>query len=119
MVQSHESILQGLNELFGFDLEHDFVLSSKKRAAVFYQAAYNEILQGIRGSPFVHIDETRANTQVSKTSEGGGYVWVFTNHRDVVYVYTDAREGDVILKTMGKSFGSSPTGRSATTSLGS
>ncbi len=104
MVQSHESILQGLNELFGFDLEHDFVHSSKKRAAAFYQPAYDEILQRIQGGPFVHIDETRANTRVSKTGDGGGYVWVFTNHQDVVYVYTDTREGDIILKTMGESF---------------
>lgn len=36
--------------------------------------------------------------------DGGGYVWVFTNHQDVVYVYTDTREGNIILKTMGENF---------------
>ena len=105
MVQSHEGILQGLNEVFGLDLEHDFVHSSKKRTAAFYQPAYEEILQRIQGGPFVHIDETPANTRVSKTGDGGGYVWVFTNHQDVVYVYTDTREGDIILKTIRESFG--------------
>ena len=104
MVQSHESILRGLSETFGFGLEHDFVCTAKKRAAVFYQHAFDEILQRIQAGPFVHIDETSANTRVSKKGEGGGYVWVFTNYQDVVYVYTDTREGNIVLETMGESF---------------
>jgi Transposase IS66 family len=39
----------------------------------------------------IHADETKANVKGKLA-----YVWVFTNLREVVYLYADTREADVL-----------------------
>src|SRR5262249_27703614 len=46
----------------------------------------------------LHVDETEVKLQ-----KGKGYVWVFTNLEEVVYLYKPTREGD-FLKEMLKDF---------------
>ena len=47
----------------------------------------------------MHADETPV-----KIGADTGYVWVFTNLEEVVYVYTESREADAIHKALRKVF---------------
>jgi hypothetical protein len=49
------------------------------------------------GGRFVHVDETRARIKGDM-----GYVWVFTDLRDVAYLYSESRESDLLVKTLGE-----------------
>ena len=78
---SHESILNSLNDLFGFRFNNDFVTRFKTVFAEYYKFTYLEIRANIQNGAFVHVDETRI-------SIGGatGYIWVFSNLKNVYYV---------------------------------
>jgi hypothetical protein len=43
----------------------------------------------------VHVDETRVRIRGAT-----GYVWVFTNSHEVVYLYSESREADILVKVM-------------------
>lgn len=79
-----------LNSVFGFQLSPTMVNAFKEGAAAFYQATHEAMLQSIIDGCLVHADETKVNL-------GGqdGYVWVFTNLEEAVYVYSPSREGDL------------------------
>jgi hypothetical protein len=49
------------------------------------------LLRKILSGPLLHIDETEVKLQTGK-----GYVWVFTNMEEVVYMYRPTREGDFL-----------------------
>jgi hypothetical protein len=63
----------------------------KKRAALYYEDTYQELVERIRKSHFVAVDETQV--QIGK---GKKYVWVFTNMEDVVFAYSETREGSFL-----------------------
>src|SRR3954454_15785464 len=64
----------------------------------YYQATYRRLLKKLLAGPLLHIDETEVKLQTGK-----GYVWVFTNLEEVVFLYRPTREGD-FLKEMLKDF---------------
>jgi hypothetical protein len=63
----------------------------KSLMARYYQATYQNLLQGILSGHLLHVDETEVKLQTGK-----GYVWVFTNLEAVVYMYKPTREGDFL-----------------------
>ena len=79
------------NRLFGLALGASTVGEFKTEAAAFYGKAKQHILDSIAHGGLVHADETSANVKGK-----AGYVWVFTNLREVAYVYAETREGDVV-----------------------
>jgi predicted RecB family nuclease len=79
------------NKLFGLALSDSTVGEFKVEAAAFYGKAKQQILESIASGGLVHADETSANVKGKS-----GYVWVFTNLREVAYVYAETREGIVI-----------------------
>jgi len=93
--QSHENITMGLNEMFGFGFGKAIVAEMKYRAAEFYCEAYEEIKKSIQGGRLVHVDETRVSVKGAV-----GYVWVFTNLEEVLYIYSDSREGGILAEVL-------------------
>lgn len=89
-----ETVDRSLNKLFGF---HPGVGRAgrtsefKQRAATAYEETYNALVERVCAGSLVHADET-------KVSVGGkdGYVWVFANMKEVVYVYSETREADLL-----------------------
>ena len=79
------------NRLFGLALTVSTVGEFKTEVAAFYGKAKQHILDSIARGGLVHADETRANVKGKE-----GYVWVFTNLREVAYVYAETREADVV-----------------------
>ena len=68
----------------------------KTRTEEYYKRAYTEIIQQLRSGPLVHVDETKVNIR-----GGVGYVWVFTNLEEVLYVYSGSREGKIVPDILG------------------
>lgn len=85
------SVTQSLNQLFRFDLSRSTVYYVKSIAAQSYRSTYESILKKIVSGRLIHADET--TMRIRKKS---GYVWVLTSLEEVIYMYTDTREGDMI-----------------------
>jgi predicted RecB family nuclease len=87
-----------LNRLFGFDLTHSTRNEFKTKAANHYLATKKIILERIVHGDLIHADETRANIKGHTA-----YVWVLTNHKEVVYILAENREAETI-QTLLKDF---------------
>ena len=70
----------------------------KEEAAEKYQLTYNTLIKGLTSGPLLHVDETRISMKT-----GNGFVWVFANMQQVVYIYNETREA-TILHTLLKDF---------------
>jgi hypothetical protein len=70
----------------------------KSLMASYYQATHQRLLEKIINGALLHVDETEVQLQTGK-----GYVWVFTNLEEVMYMYRPTREGD-FLREMLKGF---------------
>jgi Transposase IS66 family len=62
----------------------------KERGAEYYRETRKTILNEMIKGNVIHADETRIRLQ-GKT----GYVWVFTTLHEVVYCYSETREGSM------------------------
>lgn len=93
---SHESILNSLNEAFGFRFNNDFVTRFKTVFAKYYNETYEEIKANIQKGHLVHVDETRISIHGAT-----GYIWVFSNFKNVYYAYSASREGQILQDTLG------------------
>src|SRR5262249_41940633 len=98
----HRVSVQGvrdmIEELFGLRVHLCEVSMFKGLMARYYRLAQDRLLRNILAGPLLHIDETEVGLRTGK-----GYVWVFTNLEEVVYLYRPTREGD-FLKEMLKGF---------------
>jgi predicted RecB family nuclease len=80
-----------LNRLFDLNLTRSTLNTLKTRVADQYRITTTNILDRIVNGRLVHADETRANIKGSLA-----YVWVVTNLKEVVYILSESREGEVI-----------------------
>ena len=70
----------------------------KSDASDAYFGTYEQILRNLRVGPLLHADETRISTRSDY-----GFVWVFANLENVIYVYSETRETG-LLQTVLKGF---------------
>jgi hypothetical protein len=91
-------VTAGLRDVFGLVGRRSLVARLKARAAEYYRPVYDEIRRSLFSGRLVHVDETRVSIKGAV-----GYVWVFANLEEVLYVYSDSREGE-ILATMLRGF---------------
>ena len=89
------SVTRSLNQIFQFDLGRTTVYYVKSIAAQSYKSTYESILNKLVSGRLIHADET--TMRIRKKS---GYVWVLTSLEEVIYIYTDTREGDMIQKLL-------------------
>ena len=67
----------------------------KTRIARYYDQTVRKILARITAGHLVQADETKARKRGS-----AGYVWVFTNSDEVVYLYSESREADTVSRVL-------------------
>ena len=96
----YESIVESAIEHYGEDINVGSTLYSMERFAEYYASTEKKIMEGLLKSPFVHVDETRANIQ-----GGGWYVWVFTDNKHVILKLTDTRETTVVQELLSQYHG--------------
>lgn len=77
-----------LEEFFGLRLRVYEIHMFKSFMARLYRRTWRLILQKILNGNLIHADETEI-----KLKGTSGYVWVFTNLEEVVYMYKPNREG--------------------------
>jgi len=70
----------------------------KKEAAKTYKETYEALIKSLCSGRLLHVDETKVSVRGKD-----GFVWVFANMDEVVYVYRDSRDGDW-LQTILKDF---------------
>jgi predicted RecB family nuclease len=88
--QSGATVVEGLKQLFGHNSDRRFSHRLKRRAAAFYTKTYDYLKEKIRLARVVYADETPMPIR-----EGKGYVWTFVTLEEVLYFYSDTREGGV------------------------
>ncbi len=88
---SQRSVTHTLNRLFGFRMGEIVVRRFKTRGAEFYRETRQNILAKMLKGNLIHADETRI-----KLHDKTAYVWVFATWREVVYFYSDTREGSFV-----------------------
>jgi predicted RecB family nuclease len=80
-----------LEELFGIRVFAAELHMFKSLMAGYHKGTYRKLLNKILSGQLLHADETEVTLQ-----NGKGYVWVFTNLEDVVYLYRPSREADFL-----------------------
>lgn len=88
---SQRSVTQTLNRLFGFGLGEIAIRRFKTRGAEYYQETRQNILDKMVHGNLIHADETRI-----KLHDKAAYVWIFATWREVVYFYSETREGSFV-----------------------
>lgn len=79
-----------MNQLFGYSLNQSYINRLKNRAVELYHDTYEDIKQKLLVGKLVHADETHMSLK-----NKAGYVWAFTNMEEIIYVWSDNREGDI------------------------
>jgi predicted RecB family nuclease len=67
----------------------------KQRFSAYYEETRQKLLNKITSGHLVHVDETKA-----RIGGGAGYVWVFTSMVEVVYLYSESREAQVLMSIL-------------------
>jgi transposase-like protein len=89
-------ITQVMEHLFGVGMSDSTPVNFLKYLAGYYAATESALIDAIRKSDFVHVDETKLNIQGVDH-----YVWVFTDGRHVVFRMTETREADIVREVLG------------------
>ena len=79
-----------IQKLFGYPLGQPTINRMIQRAVEKYRGTYEEIRQRLSHGKLIHADETHVSVK-GKDS----YVWVFTSMEDVIYIWSETREGSV------------------------
>ena len=82
------TVQKNLSRFLKLDLPEYTLRSIRKTAANGCKATYDKILEHLVTGRLLHVDETEVSIRGKPA-----YVWVFTNLRDVAYLYTGGREG--------------------------
>jgi predicted RecB family nuclease len=91
--------IQGMfRDFFGATLHSSEIMMFRSMMARYYRPTYRSLLARLVSGALLHADETGVTLRT-----GTGYVWVFANIEDVVYLYRPNREG-AFLRTMLKGF---------------
>jgi predicted RecB family nuclease len=90
------TVMQSVNRLFGFNLADHTVHILKARAAGVYTHTRQAILKRMLAGPLIHADET----QIRLKGQKAAYVWVLTSLKEVVYLHSETREGDMVQEVL-------------------
>jgi hypothetical protein len=80
-----------LEEFFGVRVYSSEMLMIKSLLARYYGPTHEQSLHAILSGNLLHVDETEVSLETGK-----GYVWVFANLEEVVYLYRPNREADFL-----------------------
>jgi len=97
LVVPQVAIMKCLNDLFHLSIGNSGQFTKViAKAAEYYTPTYESIIKRLCAGNLIHADETKAVVKGTRA-----YVWVFTNLDEVIYVYSDTREGSLLKKFLG------------------
>jgi hypothetical protein len=80
-----------LDEFFGLAVSDVEIHAFKGLMARYYRTTYQKLLARLLAGSLLHVDETEV-----KLKTGKGYVWVFANLEEVVFIYRPTREAEFL-----------------------
>ncbi len=89
-LSSYGKIVEKMRDYFGIPMTASDVYLLKRLLAQYYAETYSLLLKKIVTGSLIHADET----EVHLTKGGKGYVWVFTNLEEAVFMYKGSRDGE-------------------------
>lgn len=92
---SGSQIAEHVRDLFGYPVDANAIRYCKRMLAAYYQDTFDALVERIRHGNLVHADEAKATVKGKV-----GYVWVFTNLEEVIYIYNDSREGGIVREVL-------------------
>lgn len=92
---SFGTLQQMLWEFFGLHVRRTQIHIFQSLMAHYYRTTYQKLLRKLLSGNVLQIDETEVVLRTGK-----GYVWVFTNLEEVVFMYRPTREGDFLQKLL-------------------
>jgi len=90
-----QTVVKMCERLFNVHISLGGTAYLRSRIAGYYSQAVNRIMEKITAGHLVQVDETRA-----RKGAASGYVWVFTNAHEVVYLHSQSREADTLRKAL-------------------
>jgi Transposase IS66 family/RNase_H superfamily len=78
---------RSVRELFGLPLPLGAVRGMKTRGAADCKGLYDELFKRVTHGSLLHVDETKVSINGKE-----GFVWVFANLEEAVYIYRSSRE---------------------------
>ena len=88
---SYYKISEQLKESFDIDFQPTKILHTKSQFAQNYKSTFEEIINLVKSSSVIHIDETIFHIR-NETC----YIWVFTNIDAVFYLFKSTRESEFL-----------------------
>jgi hypothetical protein len=89
-------VAEMIKENFGLPVFYPDVRSFKVLLARYYEPTCRRLLEKLVAGNLIHADET----EVHLKRGGKGYVWVFTNLEEVVFLYRPTREGGFLAEML-------------------
>lgn len=89
------TVADSMNRLFRLGLAQCTINNFKSGAARYYDKTRQMIVGKMVNGEIIHADETRIALR-----DQVAYVWVFVTFREVVYFYSETREGDLLEKLL-------------------
>ena len=89
--QSHQALVDSLNDLFGFSFSLGLAKRCMKELASEYKETEKLLFNMLRQGHVIFADETKVQVR-----GGTGYVWVFSGIEVVVYRFTETRDSQIL-----------------------
>lgn len=86
-----EHLSKTAQDCFGLPISFQKIHEFKFALAEYYKITYEKLLKKLLGGKILHADETTV-----KLKQDAGYVWVFANIEEVVYIYRPTRKTDFL-----------------------
>lgn len=93
--QSHGTISHELAEVFGYEFGCDVAARLKAAASRYYDSTYSYLASRLKKGTLIHADETKVSIKGVE-----GVVWAFTSLQEVIYIYSETRDGDTPCETL-------------------
>jgi hypothetical protein len=77
-----------IQKMFGYSLGQPTINRMIQKAVEEYRETYEEIKKRLLNGKLIHADETGVNIKGRDS-----YVWVFTSMEDVIYIWSETRDG--------------------------
>lgn len=85
-----------IRDLFGLPVDWRHIPIIRHIMADYYKKTVEGIRTRLVSGPIIHADETQIHLK-----HGKGYVWVFTNMEEVLYIFKESRTGDFLREAFG------------------
>jgi transposase len=95
----HRKIQRTLNRMHGLKISPATILDLTRRAAEAVQSDYDAILNRIRDSPILYVDETGIHVQGEKH-----WIWTFTTPSETFFVIRKSRGTKVLIEVLTRRF---------------